>query len=128
MGAMIYGIGVDLVEVDRMKRAIARSGPRLVERLYTAGERAYCGGKRFPHPCFAARFACKEAFLKALGTGLRKHMRWRDIEVCRDPLGKPFLRLHGYLRERCDDAGIRHVHLTLSHSASHAIAQVVLEC
>ena len=55
-------------------------------------------------------------------------MRWRDIEVCRDALGKPFLLLHGYLRERCDDAGIRHVHLTLSHSASHAIAQVVLEC
>ena len=125
---MIYGIGVDLVEIDRMERAIVRSGPRLVERLYTADERAYCGAKRFPYPCFAARFACKEAFLKALGTGLRKHMRWRDVEVRRDPLGKPFLQLYGYLRERCADAGIRHVHLSLSHSASHAIAQVVLEC
>ena len=125
---MIYGIGVDLVEIDRMERAITRSGPRLVERLYTADERAYCGAKRFPYPCFAARFACKEAFLKALGTGLRKHMRWRDIEVRRDPLGKPFLQLYGYLRERCADAGIRHVHLSLSHSAGHAIAQVVLEC
>ena len=125
---MIYGIGVDLVDVDRMERAIARSGPRLVERLYTAGERAYCNAKRYPYPCFAARFACKEAFLKALGTGLRKHMRWRDIEVRRDPLGKPLLHLHGYLRERCEDAGIQHVHLSLSHSDSHAIAQVVLEC
>ena len=125
---MIYGIGVDLVEIDRMERAITRSGPRLVERLYTADERAYCGAKRFPYPCFAARFACKEAFLKALGTGLRKHMRWRDVEVRRDPLGKPFLQLYGYLRERCADTGIRHVHLSLSHSAGHAIAQVVLEC
>ena len=80
---MIYGIGVDLVEIDRMERAIARSGPRLVERLYTADERAYCSGKRLACACFAARFACKEAFLKALGTGLRKHMRWRDIEVHR---------------------------------------------
>jgi holo-[acyl-carrier protein] synthase len=124
---MIYGIGVDLVEIDRMERAITRSGPRLVERLYTADERAYCGTKRFPYPCFAARFACKEAFLKALGTGLRKHMRWRDIEVRRDPLGKPFLHLHGYLRKRCTAAGIRRVHLSLSHSASHAVAQVVLE-
>lgn len=125
---MIYGIGIDLVEIDRMERAITRSGPRLVERLYTADERAYCSAKRFPYPCFAARFACKEAFLKALGTGLRKHMRWRDIEVRRDPLGKPSLRLHGYLRERCADAGIRHIHLSLSHSAGHAVAQVVLEC
>ena len=125
---MIYGIGVDLVEIDRMERAITRSGPRLVERLYTPGERAYCGAKRFPYPCFAARFACKEAFLKALGTGLRKHMRWRDIEVRRDPLGRPLLHLHGYLRERCAAAGIRHIHLSLSHSAGHAVAQVVLEC
>ena len=125
---MIYGIGIDLVENDRMERAIRRSGPRLVERLYTADERAYCNARRFPYPCFAARFACKEAFLKALGTGLRKHMRWRDVEVCRDPLGKPFLRLRGYLRERCDALGIRRAHLSLSHSASHAVAQVVLEC
>lgn len=125
---MIYGIGIDLVEIDRMERAITRSGPRLVERLYTPGERAYCSAKRFPYPCFAARFAGKEAFLKALGTGLRKHMRWRDIEVCRDPLGKPSLHLHGYLQERCAAAGIRHIHLSLSHSAGHAIAQVVLEC
>ena len=124
---MIYGIGVDLVEVGRMERAITRSGPRLVERLYTADERAYCRAKRFPYPCYAARFACKEAFLKALGTGLRKHMRWRDIEVRRDPLGKPFLHLRGYLQEHCADAGIRHIHLSLSHSAGHAVAQVVLE-
>lgn len=125
---MIYGIGVDLIEIDRMERAIMRSGQRLVERLYTPGERAYCGVKRLPYPCFAARFACKEAFLKALGTGLRKHMRWHDIEVRRDPLGKPFLHLHGYLRERCAAAGIQRIHLSLSHSAGHAIAQVVLEC
>ena len=125
---MIYGIGVDLVEIDRMERAIARSGPRLVERLYTADERAYCSAKRVPYPCFAARFAGKEAFLKAIGTGLRKHMRWRDIEVRRDPLGKPFLQLYGHLRERCDAAGIRRIHLSLSHSIGHAVAQVVLEC
>jgi holo-[acyl-carrier protein] synthase len=125
---MIYGIGIDLIEIERMQRAISRTGERLIERVYTDTEQAYCRMQHLPYACYAARFAAKEALLKALGTGLRQHMRWRDIEVCRDHLGKPSLRLYGYLQERCVAEGIRHIHLSLSHSATCAIAQVILEC
>jgi len=126
-GTVIYGIGVDLIEIERMAQAITRTGPRLIERLYTDVEQAYCRTQHFPYACYAARFAAKEALLKALGTGLRQHMRWRDIEVWRDDLGKPSLRLYGYLHERCATEGIQHIHLSLSHSATCAIAQVILE-
>jgi holo-[acyl-carrier protein] synthase len=124
---VIYGIGVDLIEIERLAQAIARTGQRLIKRLYTDAEQAYCSRQHPPHACYAARFAAKEAFLKALGTGLRQHMRWRDIEVCRDELGKPRLRLYGYLQERCGTEGIQHIHLSLTHSATCAIAQVILE-
>ena len=124
---MIYGIGIDLIEIERMQRAITRTGARLIERLYTDVEQDYCCTQHPPYACYAARFAAKEAFLKALGTGLRQHMRWRDMEVWRDGLGKPSLRLYGYLHERCMAAEIRHIHLSLSHSATCAIAQVILE-
>ncbi len=124
---MIYGIGIDLIEITRIEQAITRSGQRFLERLYTAAEQAYCCTKASPYPYYAARFAAKEAFLKALGTGLREHMRWRDIEVYHEALNKPALRLYGYLREHCTAQGITRMHLSLSHSMSHAIAQVLLE-
>ena len=124
---MIYGIGIDLIEIERMQRAIARTGARLIERLYTDVEQDYCRTHCPPYACYAARFAAKEAFLKALGTGLRQYMRWRDMEVWRDGLGKPSLRLYGYLHERYMAEDIRHIHLSLSHSATCAIAQVILE-
>ena len=124
---MIYGIGIDLIEIERMQRAITRTGARLIERLYTDAERAYCGTQHPPYACYAARFAAKEAFLKALGTGLRQHMHWRDMEVWRDDLGKPSLRLYGYLQERCSAEDIRYIHLSLSHNMTCAIAQVILE-
>ena len=124
---MIYGIGIDLIEIERMQRAISRSGERLIERVYTDTEQAYCRMQHLPYACYAARFAAKEAFLKALGTGLRQHMHWRDMEVWRDDLGKPSLRLYGYLHERCIAADIRHIHLSLSHSMTCAMAQVILE-
>jgi len=124
---VIYGIGVDLIEIERMAQAISHTGQRLIERLYTDAEQAYCSRQHPPYACYAARFAAKEALLKALGTGLRQHMRWRDIEVCRDDLGKPSLRLYGYLQERCVTEGIQHIHLSLAHSATCAMAQVILE-
>ena len=124
---MIYGIGVDLIEIERIAQAITRTGQRLIERLYTDTEQAYCCQHHPPYACYAARFAAKEALLKALGTGLRQHMRWRDIEVYRDNLGKPSLRLYGYLQEHCVTEGIQHIHLSLAHSATCAIAQVILE-
>ncbi len=125
---MIYGIGVDLIEIERIERAITRTGERLIERLYTEVEQQYCSTKNPPYACYAARFAAKEAFLKALGTGLRQHMRWRDIEVYHDTLGKPSLQLYGYLQDQRAAQGIRHIHLSLAHNGTMAIAQVILEC
>jgi holo-[acyl-carrier protein] synthase len=125
---MIYGIGIDLVEIARIEQAMARTGPRFIARIYTEREQQYCCSQALAAACYAARFAAKEAFVKALGTGLRQHMRWRDIEVQRDALGKPSVHLYGHLQAYCIEKGIHHIHLSLSHSASMAIAQVVLEC
>ena len=124
---MIYGIGIDLIEIDRIQQAITRIGQRFIERVFTEIEQQYCHCQGRSYACYAVRFAAKEAFLKAFGTGLRQYMRWRDIEVQRDGLGKPSLHVYGYLQEQCTSQGIRHIHLSLSHSASMAIAQVVLE-
>jgi holo-[acyl-carrier protein] synthase len=123
---MIYGIGVDLIEIDRIKHAIERNGQRFVDRVYTKAEQEYCE-QRPSFACYAARFTAKEAFLKALGTGLRKGMRWQDIEVYTDELGKPHVQLYGYLEERAKQEKFEHVHLSLSHSSAYAIAQVVIE-
>jgi holo-[acyl-carrier protein] synthase len=123
---MIYGIGVDLIEIDRIKQAIERNGQRFVDRVYTKAEQEYCA-QRPSFACYAARFTAKEAFLKALGTGLRKGMRWQDIEIYTDELGKPHVQLHGYLEERAKREKFERVHLSLSHSSAYAIAQVVIE-
>jgi holo-[acyl-carrier protein] synthase len=123
---MIYGIGVDLIEIDRIKQAIERNGQRFVDRVYTKAEQEYCA-QRPSFACYAARFTAKEAFLKALGTGLRKGMRWQDIEVYTDELGKPHVQLYGYLEERAKQEKFERVHLSLSHSSAYAIAQVVIE-
>ncbi len=123
---MIYGIGVDLIEIEHIRQAIERNGQRFIDRVYTDAEQAYCS-QRSSYACYAARFTAKEAFLKAFGTGQRKGMRWRDIEVCTDELGKPFLRLYGFLQEQCQNNGLHHIHLSLSHSSAYAIAQVVIE-
>jgi holo-[acyl-carrier protein] synthase len=126
--SMIYGIGVDLIEIERIKHVLTRTGQRFITRVYTEAEQQYCSTKHPPYACYAARFVAKEAFLKALGTGLRQHMRWRDIAVYRNALGKPSLHVSGYLQEQCLTQGIRHIHLSLAHSTSMAIAQVILEC
>jgi holo-[acyl-carrier protein] synthase len=125
---MIYGIGIDLIEIARIEHAIVRTGPRFIARIYTEREQQYCRSRALSVACYAARFAAKEAFVKALGTGLRRHMRWRDIEVQSDALGKPSVHLYGPLQAHCLEQGIHHIHLSLSHSASMAIAHVVLEC
>jgi holo-[acyl-carrier protein] synthase len=123
---MIYGIGVDLIEIGRIRQAIERNGQRFIDRVYTDVEQAYCS-QHASYASYAARFTAKEAFLKAFGTGLRKGMAWRDIEVCTDDLGKPYLQLYGYLREQCQHNGLHPIHLSLSHSSDYAIAQVIIE-
>jgi holo-[acyl-carrier protein] synthase len=125
---MIYGIGIDVVEIERIRRTLSRTGERFIERVFTKEEQQYCRGRPRSEACYAARFAAKEAFLKAFGTGSSGPAHWLDIEVRPDVSGKPGLHAHGRLQQRCMEMGIQHMHLSLSHGASMAIAQVVLEC
>ena len=119
----MIGIGVDLVEVDRMRSVLART-PTLVERLFTAGERAYAQAATDPTERFAVRFAAKEAVLKALGLGLGA-ADWHDIEVVRADSGAPSIRLSGRAEAASDAAGVREWKLTLTHTASMAEAIAV---
>lgn len=116
----IRGIGIDIVEVDRVQRAI-ETHPRLLTRLFTTVEREYCLSRRKPYLHFAVRFAAKEAALKALGTGFRG-MRWTDLEVDRDALGKPELRLSGRAASEAERQKVSRVLISLSFTHSTAIA------
>lgn len=120
---MIKGIGVDIVDIDRMEAALKRH-ERLMNRLYTAGEREYCLSKKRPQVHFASRFAAKEAALKALGTGLRG-VKWTEIEVRRDSLGKPYYKLSGAAAELAASRGISEIYLSLSFSKHSAVASAV---
>ena len=122
----MLGIGCDLADVERIEKAITRKGFK--ERVFTPDEIAYCTG---PHgdraQSYAARFAAKEAFLKAIGTGLRGSGQLTDISVTNDDLGKPELRVTGYYASYIEKMGVTKIHLTLSHTSTTAMAVVVLE-
>ncbi len=124
---MIYGVGIDLVMTSRIEEALQRWGERFREKVFTPGEVQYCGQKRNPAPSFAARFAAKEAFVKALGIGIRRGVHWKDVEVRRGPLGKPVLQLHGRAQELCRIENIQGVFLSLTHDRTFSSAMVVLE-
>jgi holo-[acyl-carrier protein] synthase len=124
---MIIGLGTDLIEVARIAAAAERRGPALLERLFTAREIGYCETRHYRFESFAARFAAKEAFLKALGTGVRDGISWHDIEVVRDALGRPELRLTGRALELAEERGVSSAFVSLSHTRSLATAVVVLE-
>jgi holo-[acyl-carrier protein] synthase len=125
---MIYGIGVDLVKVARIERVLERYGDRFLERVFTEREIAYCRGKAWAASALAMRFAAKEAFSKALGVGLRKDgIRWREVEVIPNPLGKPELYVSGRAAALCETAGIANLHLSLTDEDSRALAVVILE-
>ena len=125
---MIYGIGVDLVKVARIERVLARYGDRFLDRVFTAPEIAYCRSKSWAAAGFALRFAAKEAFSKALGVGLRRDgIRWREVEVIPNPMGKPELYVSGRAAQLCETAGIANMHLTLTDEDAHALAVVILE-
>lgn len=124
---MIAGTGVDIIEVERMAQAVRRHGDRLLTRLFTPGELAYAARSEANRMRrLAARFAAKEAALKAFGTGLRG-VRWVDIEVVHDDLGRPSLRLSGAVAARAAEMAIVRLHLSLSHCKEYAMAQVVVE-
>lgn len=128
---MIRGIGLDLVEVERMAKLLRRHGRRAEERLFTQSERDICRRRRDGRAeCYAARFAAKEAALKALGTGLSAGVSWHDVEILKRNSGGPDLRLYGTARSRLRElAGSGHVrlHLSLSHETGCAVAVVVVE-
>ena len=126
---MIYGIGIDLVKVARLAAALERHGERFLARVFTSREIAYCQAKRRGlAAAFALRFAAKEAFSTALGVGLRKDgIRWREVEVVPDSMGKPELQVSGRAAELCAQAGISQMHLSLTDENHQALAVVILE-
>ncbi len=124
---MIVGIGIDLVEISRIEAAIARFGERFLRRVFTPTEIAYCQRAAYPAERFAARFAAKEAALKALGTGKRGGIRWHDVEIVASPSGQPRIEFHARARERLHALGGCRAYVSLSHGRDLAIAQVILE-
>jgi len=124
---MISGIGIDIINIERIERLIQKWGNVFLNRVYTEREILWCQKKRNPYECFALRFAAKEAFLKAIGLGLRKGIQWTDIEVETDPMGKPFFNLHRKAKEILVERQKSHILLTLSHDRPYAVANVILE-
>lgn len=124
---MIVGTGIDVVEVARVEAAIRRFGKRFLERVFTAGEIRYCQAKSNSTERLAARFAAKEAAFKALGTGWSRGVTWRDVEVRREPGGRPTVSFTGKAAEFADRLGARRASLSLSHTTAQAIAHVILE-
>jgi len=121
----IIGIGIDATDIPRIEKSIARFGNRFLQRVFTDGEIAYCSAKHHSSPSYAARFAAKEAAMKALGTGWTQGVLWKDIEVVRDD-GAPRLEFHGGARRRFTFLGATSSLLTITHSDTLAMAQVML--
>ncbi len=124
---MIIGTGIDIAEVPRIRHSIERFGDRFLNRIYTAGEIRYCDSKANRVERYAARFAAKEAAMKALGTGWSHGVRWRDCEVSRLPGGRPTILFHGKAGEIAATLGLKNAALSISHTEAQAIAQVILE-
>src|SRR5207302_8462996 len=123
----IVGTGVDSCEVDRVGGAIERVGQRFLKRVFTEDERAYCESKRNRIERYAARFAAKEAAMKAIGTGLRRGVSWQDFEVSREPGGRPTLIISGKAADFATKLGMKRAALSITHTKEQAMAQVILE-
>jgi holo-[acyl-carrier protein] synthase len=124
---MIAGSGIDVIDIARIQHAMDRYGKRFLDRVYRADEQAYCLRKRNSAESFAARFAAKEAAAKALGTGITQGVNWLEIEVVREPGGRPALRFHGRAAVIAQRLAINRSSLSLTHTAQLAAASVVLE-
>ena len=124
---MIVGTGVDISEVSRIAATVKRFGDRFLQRVFTPAEVRYCMGKTNAAERLAARFAAKEAGMKAIGTGLRHGVTWQDVEVLRLPGQRPILKFNGKGAEFADRLGCKRTHLSLSHTKEQAIAYVILE-
>ncbi|MGA9671076.1 MAG: holo-ACP synthase [Terracidiphilus sp.] len=124
---MIIGSGIDLAEIGRIQQSVDRYGSRFLDRIYTAAEQAYCLQKRNAAESLAARFAAKEAGAKALGTGISRGVGWQEIEVVREPGGRPKIRFHGRAAQIAEHLGVVNAALSITHTATLALASVVLE-
>ncbi len=123
----VLGIGVDIVETQRIEHSLERFGERFLHRVFTAGEIEYCQSMKYPARHFAARFAAKEAVSKAFGTGIGKSMGWKDIDVHREGSGQPFVVLQGGAKELAATRNVSAVWISLSHTDHNAAAMAVLE-
>lgn len=124
---MIVGTGIDIAEVPRIGESIERFGDRFLHRIFTEGEIRYCESKANRVERYAARFAAKEAAMKALGTGWNHGVRWRDVEVYREPGRRPTIKFHGKAAEFATRLNAKNISLSLSHTPEQAIASVILE-
>ena len=124
---MILGTGVDIAEVPRIRESIERFGDRFLRRVFTEGEVRYCEHKATRYESFAARFAAKEAGMKALGTGWSRGVRWRDIEVVRPKGQRPTIQFHGEAVAIAARLGTKNIALSITHTSEQALAHVILE-
>ncbi|MBO0910191.1 MAG: holo-[acyl-carrier-protein] synthase [Acidobacteria bacterium] len=124
---MIVGTGIDIAEVPRIADSIERFGDRFLRRVFTENEIGYCESKANRAERYAARFAAKEAAMKALGTGWNCGVRWRDLEVCREPGGRPTIKFHGKAAELAARMNAKNVSLSLTHTREQAMASVIFE-
>ncbi len=125
---MIVGTGVDIAEVPRIRESIERFGERFLHRVFTDGEIQYCERKKVSRfESYAARFAAKEAGMKALGTGWNHGVRWRDIEVVRPRGQRPTIQFHGQAAVFAGKLGAKHIALSITHTREQALAHVILE-
>jgi holo-[acyl-carrier protein] synthase len=124
---VIYGIGIDIINIERFERALGRWGDHLLERVFTPHEQATCHTKARPGKHLAVRFAAKEAFLKALGMGMFQGVAWTEIEIVNDPSGRPHMNVRGEAEKICLQKGITENFVSISHEAEYGVASVLLE-
>ena len=123
----IVGYGIDMVDMSRIESMLDKHGDAFLTRCFTDAECTWLSEYKFPLPHIAGRFAAKEAIVKALGTGFRDAISWLDMEILPDRLGKPVITLRGAAAERAAALGVRHWHISLSHTATAAVASVIAE-
>lgn len=122
----IFGIGTDIIEVERVKKAIERS-ENFKNRVFSTEEIIICNNKAKPYQSYAARFAAKEAIFKAMGTGWADGVAWTDISISQEKNGKPIANVYGKVKEFFDKEDIKNIHISMSHLKEYAIAYVILE-
>lgn len=124
---MIFGTGIDIIEIDRIKQSIQKYSDRFEQKVFTQKEVDYCHSQADPAKHFAARFSVKEAVLKCFGTGMTDGILWKDIEVDRQESGQPILNLYGKGKELFGQLKLKHIHISITHEKNYAVAHAIAE-